>query len=310
MRRGRPGVARWPAAAARRADDRRRRRRGQAGRRQHRRPTDRRARGRGRQRHRPDADGRRGQRARAWPAGASRCRSRWLPPYPPRSRPGRHQISRTSGSTPPSRPAAPRSTGCSAVLTVWGPDRDAAYALACAAWDQLVVEGPVVPETWRPSEAEHERSGGHDRGPGAAAAHRPRAQAQRPERRGAARHPGRAARPGRGPRGAADQCRRQGLLLGRRPGADGSRRDRARGARGTRPAPRGGAGDGRLPAAGGRLGAGAVPGRRCRADHGLRRRHRRPTPRRSACPRSTSGCGRSWSARCSAGTSARSGRWR
>jgi acetyl/propionyl-CoA carboxylase alpha subunit len=31
-----------------------------------------------------------------------------------------------------------------AVLTAWGPDRDAAYALACAAWDQLVVEGPVV----------------------------------------------------------------------------------------------------------------------------------------------------------------------
>ena len=33
------------------------------------------------------------------------------------------------------------------------------------------------------------------------------------------------------------------------------------------------------------------------------------TRARSACPRSTSGCGRSWSARCSAGTSARSGRW-
>jgi acetyl/propionyl-CoA carboxylase alpha subunit len=32
-----------------------------------------------------------------------------------------------------------------AVLTVWGADRDAAYALACAAWDQLVIEGPVVP---------------------------------------------------------------------------------------------------------------------------------------------------------------------
>ncbi len=32
-----------------------------------------------------------------------------------------------------------------AVLTAWGPDRDAAYALACAAWDQLVVGGPVVP---------------------------------------------------------------------------------------------------------------------------------------------------------------------
>jgi acetyl/propionyl-CoA carboxylase alpha subunit len=32
-----------------------------------------------------------------------------------------------------------------AVLTVWGEDRDAAYALACAAWDQLVIEGPVVP---------------------------------------------------------------------------------------------------------------------------------------------------------------------
>lgn len=32
-----------------------------------------------------------------------------------------------------------------AVLTVWGPDRDAAYALACAAWDQLIIEGPVVP---------------------------------------------------------------------------------------------------------------------------------------------------------------------
>lgn len=31
-----------------------------------------------------------------------------------------------------------------AVLTAWGPDRDAAYALACAAWDQLVIEGPVV----------------------------------------------------------------------------------------------------------------------------------------------------------------------
>jgi pyruvate dehydrogenase E2 component (dihydrolipoamide acetyltransferase) len=35
-----------------------------------------------------------------------------------------------------------------------------------------------------------------------------------------------------------------------------------------------------------------------------------PTPRRSACRRSTSGCGRSWSAHCSAGTSARSARWR
>lgn len=32
-----------------------------------------------------------------------------------------------------------------AVLTVWGEDRDAAYALACAAWDQLVVDGPSVP---------------------------------------------------------------------------------------------------------------------------------------------------------------------
>lgn len=32
-----------------------------------------------------------------------------------------------------------------AVLTAWGPDRDAAYALACAAWDQLVIEGPDVP---------------------------------------------------------------------------------------------------------------------------------------------------------------------
>jgi acetyl/propionyl-CoA carboxylase alpha subunit len=32
-----------------------------------------------------------------------------------------------------------------AVLTVWGADRDAAYARACAAWDQLVIEGPVVP---------------------------------------------------------------------------------------------------------------------------------------------------------------------
>lgn len=32
-----------------------------------------------------------------------------------------------------------------AVLTVWGADRDAAYALACAAWDQLVIEGPTVP---------------------------------------------------------------------------------------------------------------------------------------------------------------------
>lgn len=32
-----------------------------------------------------------------------------------------------------------------ALVTVWGEDRDAAYALACAAWDQLVVDGPVVP---------------------------------------------------------------------------------------------------------------------------------------------------------------------
>lgn len=32
-----------------------------------------------------------------------------------------------------------------AILTAWGPDRDAAYALACAAWDALVVEGPTVP---------------------------------------------------------------------------------------------------------------------------------------------------------------------
>ena len=31
-----------------------------------------------------------------------------------------------------------------AVLTAWGPYRDAAYALACAASDQLVIEGPVV----------------------------------------------------------------------------------------------------------------------------------------------------------------------
>ena len=31
-----------------------------------------------------------------------------------------------------------------AVLTAWGADRDAAYTLACAAWDQLVIEGPVV----------------------------------------------------------------------------------------------------------------------------------------------------------------------
>jgi acetyl/propionyl-CoA carboxylase alpha subunit len=31
-----------------------------------------------------------------------------------------------------------------AVLTVWGADRDAAYALACAAWDELVIEGPDV----------------------------------------------------------------------------------------------------------------------------------------------------------------------
>jgi acetyl/propionyl-CoA carboxylase alpha subunit len=41
-----------------------------------------------------------------------------------------------AGSTPVDRVLA--------VLTAWGPDRDAAYALACAAWDQLVVEGPVV----------------------------------------------------------------------------------------------------------------------------------------------------------------------
>jgi acetyl/propionyl-CoA carboxylase alpha subunit len=32
-----------------------------------------------------------------------------------------------------------------AVLTAWGPDRDGAYARACEAWDQTVVEGPVVP---------------------------------------------------------------------------------------------------------------------------------------------------------------------
>jgi acetyl/propionyl-CoA carboxylase alpha subunit len=32
-----------------------------------------------------------------------------------------------------------------AVLTVWGADLDAAYDLACAAWDQLVIEGPTVP---------------------------------------------------------------------------------------------------------------------------------------------------------------------
>jgi acetyl/propionyl-CoA carboxylase alpha subunit len=32
-----------------------------------------------------------------------------------------------------------------AVLTVWGPDRDAAYDRACEAWDHLVIEGPVVP---------------------------------------------------------------------------------------------------------------------------------------------------------------------
>ncbi|MGB8651112.1 MAG: biotin carboxylase N-terminal domain-containing protein [Mycobacteriales bacterium] len=31
-----------------------------------------------------------------------------------------------------------------AVLTVWGPDRDSAYARAAAAWDRLVIEGPVV----------------------------------------------------------------------------------------------------------------------------------------------------------------------
>lgn len=31
-----------------------------------------------------------------------------------------------------------------AVLTVWGVDRDAAYALACAAWDEIVIEGPEV----------------------------------------------------------------------------------------------------------------------------------------------------------------------
>lgn len=31
-----------------------------------------------------------------------------------------------------------------AVITAWGADRDQAYALACAAWDQLVIEGPVV----------------------------------------------------------------------------------------------------------------------------------------------------------------------
>lgn len=32
-----------------------------------------------------------------------------------------------------------------AVLTAWGPDRDTAYDRACEAWDQLVIEGPVVP---------------------------------------------------------------------------------------------------------------------------------------------------------------------
>ncbi|MGZ6825915.1 MAG: hypothetical protein ACXVGH_03915, partial [Mycobacteriales bacterium] len=32
-----------------------------------------------------------------------------------------------------------------AVLTAWGPDRDAAYTRACEAWDQFVVAGPVVP---------------------------------------------------------------------------------------------------------------------------------------------------------------------
>lgn len=31
-----------------------------------------------------------------------------------------------------------------AVLTAWGPDRDAAYGLACAAWDRLVIKGPAV----------------------------------------------------------------------------------------------------------------------------------------------------------------------
>jgi acetyl/propionyl-CoA carboxylase alpha subunit len=31
-----------------------------------------------------------------------------------------------------------------AVLTVWGPDRETAYARAATAWDQLVIEGPVV----------------------------------------------------------------------------------------------------------------------------------------------------------------------
>jgi acetyl/propionyl-CoA carboxylase alpha subunit len=31
------------------------------------------------------------------------------------------------------------------VLTAWGPDRDAAYSTARAAWDQLVIAGPTVP---------------------------------------------------------------------------------------------------------------------------------------------------------------------
>jgi acetyl/propionyl-CoA carboxylase alpha subunit len=39
-----------------------------------------------------------------------------------------------------SRPADP----LLAVLTVWGPDRDSAYARAAQAWDRLVIEGPVV----------------------------------------------------------------------------------------------------------------------------------------------------------------------
>ncbi len=31
-----------------------------------------------------------------------------------------------------------------AVLTAWGPDRDTAYSRACEAWDELVIDGPVV----------------------------------------------------------------------------------------------------------------------------------------------------------------------
>jgi acetyl/propionyl-CoA carboxylase alpha subunit len=32
-----------------------------------------------------------------------------------------------------------------AVLTAWGPDRDAAYLRARQAWEQLIIEGPLVP---------------------------------------------------------------------------------------------------------------------------------------------------------------------